>query len=1112
MIRFFHFSPSRLALAYIALSVFVLALFAIPLWHAWHVNLSTFREYVQGGDMQRLVEVFDREGAKGLATAIESQVRSLAGDEIMVFADASKLRLAGNLPAWPAEVPDAPGTYGLVIGLGGGSTMRVVASHVRLPGGYHLLMGRESVRFESLVERFWYGISGAMVIVVVLGAVIGWLSHRALLSEVHEISRTASAIVEGDLSRRVATRGGSDELDTLARTVNGMLDQLARQNVQLEGEIAVRRQAEQAFHRAHDDLERLVAQRTAQLARANESLRRNEASLLDAQRLSRTGSWTHDFSSGLMTTSPEALRMWGIQPEDESSVTDFFFRRMHPEDRLMVEQAYEAAQLKKTDFESDFRIVLPEGTIKNIHTIGHPILNESGDIVEFVGAAIDVTERKRAEEERQAHLLFLESMDQVNRAIQGTNDLEQMMSDMLDAVLSIFNCDRAWLVYPCDPEAPSWKVPMEHARPEFPGAFVLGLDLPMDPDIAKVFQTVRASSSPVRFGPGSEHSLPAEAAKRFSIQSMIGMAIYPKGDKPYMLGLHQCSYPRVWTPQEERLFQEIGRRLEDELTSLLMFRNLGESERKLEEAQRLAHVGYWERDPDTDVITWSDEAYRIFGLRPQERIFNLAQLPELIHLEDRQIVVEAVAAALRGGPRYDVEYRVVRPNGEVRLVHSQGDVMRDESGRPRRMFGTVQDITERKRAEQRLVVQHAVTQILAEAATLHEATPKILRAVCELLLWDLGALWSRDHEAGVLRCVEVWHKESVDVPQFEATSRESTFMLGIGLPGRVWFSREPAYIPDVVRDSNFLRAPITGREVLHAAFGFPILLGGDVLGVMEFFSHEIRQPDQDLLAMMATIGSQIGQFIERKRTEEALHKAQAELAHVTRVTTLGEMTASIAHEINQPLAAVVNNANACLRWLAGPTPNLEEARKSAALITADGHRAGEIISRIRALVNKAPPQKDWVHINETILEVVALTRSEVQGNRIALQTQLSDDLPLVLGDRIQLQQVILNLIINAVEAMSGAGEGPREMEVGSGKNESQGVLVIVRDSGPGLDPNSLDHLFTAFFTTKAQGLGMGLAISRSIIEAHGGRLWATANQHRGATFQFTLPADGERVS
>jgi CheY-like chemotaxis protein len=176
-----------------------------------------------------------------------------------------------------------------------------------------------------------------------------------------------------------------------------------------------------------------------------------------------------------------------------------------------------------------------------------PTPQQQNIIEQITDLASIAIERKRAEEERQAHLWFLESMDQVNRAIQGTNDLEQMMSDVLDAVLAIFNCDRAWLVYPCDPEAASWKVPMEHARPEFPGLFAVGLDLPVDPEIAKVFQTVRASSGPVRFGPGSEHPLPAEAAKRFSIQSQIAMAIYPKGDKPYMLGLHQCSYPRVWT-------------------------------------------------------------------------------------------------------------------------------------------------------------------------------------------------------------------------------------------------------------------------------------------------------------------------------------------------------------------------------------------------------------------------------------------------------------------------------------------------------------------------------------------------------------------------------------
>jgi PAS domain S-box-containing protein len=592
-----------------------------------------------------------------------------------------------------------------------------------------------------------------------------------------------------------------------------------------------------------------------------------------------------------------------------------------------------------------------------------------GRVIGLIGIARDITERKRAEQERLAHLRFFESMDRVNRALQGTNDLEQMMSNALDAVLWVFECDRAWLVYPCDVGAASWRVPVERTRPEYPGALAPGVEVPTDPEVVRVFRTVRASSGPVRFGPGSEHRLPAEAAEPFSVQSMMAMAIYPKVDKPYMFGLHQCSYPRVWTPEEGRLFQEVGRRLTDALTSLLTFRNrkkaeealrgshallnavaegtsdaifvkdlrgrylmmntpgarllgttvaevigkddfdlfpdaareimdrdrrvmaagvpqtfeetatvagatrtylstkgvfrdpqgrvigligiardvterkqaeearrqaqaalresqlrykeffdntsdciflldvtpdgrfkfagfnpaeemavgfknsevsgkfveevvpeplarqvtanyrrcvesgriidydevldlpigrrhfqtvliplrdaagrihridgvarevterkqaeeaLKESERKLAEAQRVAHVGHWDRDVDADRITWSDETYRIFGLRPQERILNLAQLEELIHPEDRPAMARVVEQALRGGPRYDLEYRVVRPDGQVRTLHSQGDVTWDDSGRPLRMFGTVQDITERKKNEEAL--------------------------------------------------------------------------------------------------------------------------------------------------------------------------------------------------------------------------------------------------------------------------------------------------------------------------------------------------------------------------------------------------------------------------
>jgi signal transduction histidine kinase len=245
----------------------------------------------------------------------------------------------------------------------------------------------------------------------------------------------------------------------------------------------------------------------------------------------------------------------------------------------------------------------------------------------------------------------------------------------------------------------------------------------------------------------------------------------------------------------------------------------------------------------------------------------------------------------------------------------------------------------------------------------------------------------------------------------------------------------------------------------------------------------------------------------KQALEERYRKVEMELAHINRVTTVGQLAVSIAHEINQPLTAVANSASACLRWL--DVRKLEEARQSAARVIAESHRASEIIGRIREMAKKAPPRKDWLDVNETIHEVLALVQSGVQRNRIAVETQLSDDVPPILADRVQLQQVILNLMMNAIESMAGAGEGPRELWVRSQKDESQGVLVSVQDSGPVLDPMSLDHLFDAFYTTKPQGLGMGLAISRSLIEAHGGRLWATGNEPHGAVFQFTLPIGTE---
>jgi PAS domain S-box-containing protein len=338
----------------------------------------------------------------------------------------------------------------------------------------------------------------------------------------------------------------------------------------------------------------------------------------------------------------------------------------------------------------------------------------------------------------------------------------------------------------------------------------------------------------------------------------------------------------------EELEQEIAERKRAEEESRRSEAYLAEAQRRFEGILDIAEDAIVSVDSNQRIVLFNQGAEKVFGyvaddvlgqpldiLLPQRfapvhrgHIEAFAKAPEVSRLMGQR---REVFGCRKDGHEFPAEASISKLDLGGELVFTV----------------ILRDITGRKRAEQRLVAQHTVTQVLAEAASLEEATPKLLQAVCECLVWDLGELWRIDRAAGVLRCVEVWHKESIEAPQFEATSHERTFMPGIGLPGRVWSSREPAYIPDVVQDSNFPRTPIAAREGLHAAFAFPILLGSEVIGVMDFFSREIRQPDQDLLDMMATIGSQIGQFIERKRAEEGLRRSEAYLAEAQRLSLTG---------------------------------------------------------------------------------------------------------------------------------------------------------------------------------------------------------------------------------
>jgi PAS domain S-box-containing protein len=334
--------------------------------------------------------------------------------------------------------------------------------------------------------------------------------------------------------------------------------------------------AEDELRQAQNELERKVAERTAEL-------HRSEAYLSEALRLTYTGIAALDGATGeLIHSSDEHSRLYGFDPEHGVPSLEEFRQRVHSRDRAGWSEALERGFTEAAHVEGEFRVVPPQGPLKHLRAVVHPVFTASGELDEFVATVVDVTERKRVEEDQRAQLWFLESLDGVDRAIQRTSDLEEMLSGVLDVVLVTFGCDRAWLVHPCDPDVGSHRVRMERTRPQYIGAPGVGVDIPNDPVVAGVFRSVLATSGPVRFDPESDCGLPRQHTERFDVKSMIAMAVQPKVDAPYLFGLHQCSHPRVWKPREERLLHEIGRRLADALDTLLILRDLRESERKLE--------------------------------------------------------------------------------------------------------------------------------------------------------------------------------------------------------------------------------------------------------------------------------------------------------------------------------------------------------------------------------------------------------------------------------------------------------------------------------------------------------------------------------------------------
>jgi signal transduction histidine kinase len=328
--------------------------------------------------------------------------------------------------------------------------------------------------------------------------------------------------------------------------------------------------------------------------------------------------------------------------------------------------------------------------------------------------------------------------------------------------------------------------------------------------------------------------------------------------------------------------------------------------------------------------------------------------------------------------------------------------------------------------------------------------------------------------------------------------------------GRLATSKLPAHIPDLTalegdhRDDLWVTA---AKERYRTALFVPLLKDNEIVGIISLGRTRVQPFTDKQICLFTDFAAQASIALEGTRRERQYREMRSELAHANRVTTMGQLTASIAHEIKQPIATVRNNLTAALNFLDRTPPDLVEVREALACAVNDNDRTSDVVDRIGSLIKKAPPRKEVVDLNAAILEVIKLTRSEAVKTGVTVGTQLAGELPRIQCDRVQVQQVMLNLIVNAIQSMTGVEDGKRELHISTESIEPEGVRVGVRDTGPGLSPESLSRLFEPFYTTKPDGMGMGLSICRSIIEAHGGRLWATGCEPRGALFQFTIPAD-----
>jgi PAS domain S-box-containing protein len=791
--------------------------------------------------------------------------------------------------------------------------------------------------------------------------------------------------------------------------------------------IAAKGKATEALRHSRDELQAAIEV----LKRTESTLLRTEMYLTEALRLTRTGSFGWNVSTGeIFFWSDQTFRIFGLDRATKPTL-ELVVQRVHPEDRAAVQVMIDRVSNEDKDFEHQYRLLMPDGSVKHVHAMAHATKDEYGH-VEFIGAITDVTAAREAERKLRLSEAYLAE----------TQHLSHTSSWAWDERLKKY-------VYLSDE--------LYH---------LFGVERGRESELVKTYHN--------RILP--EDKLRVIEAARQAIRDKTDIDIDFRIRLPDGTTKHVHSVGHSVLDSEGEVIQLVGTNVDvtEQYEAKQRLQKAFDKIKRSQDHLRLVidtiPTLVWRAKPNgvPDFLNQPALDYTGLSLDRAERGW-----PRAFHPEDKKAMLIKWGAIRESGKRGGLEARLRRCDGEYRWFLFEAKPLRDQSGNIVNWYGSATDIQDRKLAEFALRESEQRFRDYAETAS--------------DWLWETGPDHRITSISEHINAIGLGFSPVSGLTRWEVASDYETE------PEKWRLHRETLSSHRPFRELVYSLMNESGSQVYVRSSGKPVF---DVEG--RFLGY--RGTATDVTAL-----------IRAEQAEQALRKAQGELAHVTRVTMLGELTASIAHEVNQPLAAVVANAEASLRWLNREQPDLAAARRSVEWVINDGCRASDVIRRVRALAKKTDMETARLDLNQVVNEAITLVERELIKHRVSMRTELAPALPEILGDRIQLQQVIINLLMNGIEAMDPITDQPRELLIRSGKDDTGQLILSVTDNGIGISAENANRLFNAFFTTKSSGLGMGLSICRSIVEAHGGRMSASSNEGLGATFQLVLPLRREDI-